>query len=64
MAGDLLGSGTYGTVKKARHLGTGLVVAIKQFKESDEDDQVSADGVIVLQCGHAPGQQPPTVTHV
>ena len=38
-----IGEGTYGTVIKARHLGTGLVVAIKQFKESDEDDQVSAD---------------------
>jgi len=31
---------TYGVVLKARHKGTGQVVAIKKFKESDEDDQV------------------------
>ena len=42
-----IGEGTYGTVIKARHLGTGLVVAIKQFKEPDEDEQVRQAG-----CSH------------
>jgi cyclin-dependent kinase-like len=31
---------TYGTVFKARHKLTGQLVAIKKFKESDEDEQV------------------------
>lgn len=31
---------TYGVVIKARHRSTSQVVAIKQFKESDEDEQV------------------------
>lgn len=31
---------TYGVVMKARHKLTGQLVAIKQFKESDEDEQV------------------------
>jgi len=31
---------TYGVVMKARHRQTGKLVAIKKFKESDEDDQV------------------------
>jgi hypothetical protein len=30
---------TYGTVLKARHKQTGLIVAIKRFKESDEADE-------------------------
>jgi cyclin-dependent kinase-like len=33
-------AGTYGTVFKARHKITGQLVAIKKFKESDEDEQV------------------------
>ena len=33
-------AGTYGTVFKARHKLTGQLVAIKKFKESDEDEQV------------------------
>ncbi len=40
---DLLGTigeGTYGIVMKARHKSTGQMCAIKQFKESDEDEQV------------------------
>ena len=31
---------TYGVVLKARHKETGQIVAIKKFKESDEDEQV------------------------
>lgn len=31
---------TYGVVIKARHKETGQIVAIKKFKESDEDEQV------------------------
>lgn len=36
----IIGQGTYGVVIKARHKYTGQIVAIKKFKESDEDDQV------------------------
>ncbi len=35
-----IGEGTYGIVMKARHKETGQIVAIKKFKESDEDEQV------------------------
>eukprot|EP00992_Anisonema_acinus_P012831 TRINITY_DN8380_c0_g1_i1.p1 TRINITY_DN8380_c0_g1~~TRINITY_DN8380_c0_g1_i1.p1 ORF type:complete len:666 (-),score=147.70 TRINITY_DN8380_c0_g1_i1:157-2154(-) len=35
-----IGEGTYGVVIKARHKETGQIVAIKKFKESDEDEQV------------------------
>ena len=35
-----IGESTYGVVLKARHKETGQVVAIKKFKESDEDEQV------------------------
>jgi serine/threonine protein kinase len=35
-----IGEGTYGVVLKCRHKETGQVVAIKKFKESDEDEQV------------------------
>ncbi len=31
---------TYGVVMKCRHKETGQIVAIKKFKESDEDEQV------------------------
>lgn len=33
-----LGEGTYGTVTKYRQKDTGLIVAIKKFKESEIDD--------------------------
>jgi len=36
----VIGEGTYGVVMRARHRETGQVVAIKKFKESDEDEQV------------------------
>lgn len=36
----VIGEGTYGVVLKARHTKTGQIVAIKKFKESDEDEQV------------------------
>ncbi|RTL23998.1 MAG: hypothetical protein EKK49_21965, partial [Rhodocyclaceae bacterium] len=36
----VIGEGTYGVVMKARHRETGQLVAIKKFKESDEDEQV------------------------
>ncbi|CEO95834.1 hypothetical protein PBRA_004547, partial [Plasmodiophora brassicae] len=35
-----IGEGTYGIVLKARHKITGQIVAIKKFKESDENEQV------------------------
>ncbi|KAF0731953.1 hypothetical protein Ae201684_010904 [Aphanomyces euteiches] len=35
-----IGEGTYGVVLKCRHKETGQIVAIKKFKESDEDEQV------------------------
>eukprot|EP00993_Chasmostoma_nieuportense_P000505 NODE_1465_length_1496_cov_24.500365_g1387_i0.p1 GENE.NODE_1465_length_1496_cov_24.500365_g1387_i0~~NODE_1465_length_1496_cov_24.500365_g1387_i0.p1 ORF type:complete len:440 (+),score=116.92 NODE_1465_length_1496_cov_24.500365_g1387_i0:89-1408(+) len=37
---SVLGEGTYGVVVKARHKDTGNIVAIKKFKETDEDEQV------------------------
>ena len=38
----VIGEGTYGTVVKARHRRTGCVVAIKQFKEPDDEEQVGS----------------------
>eukprot|EP00949_MAST-11_sp_MAST-11-sp1_P004270 g4270.t1 len=35
-----IGEGTYGVVLKCKHKETGQIVAIKKFKESDEDEQV------------------------
>lgn len=35
-----IGEGTYGVVLKCRHKITGQIVAIKKFKESDDDEQV------------------------
>lgn len=35
-----IGEGTYGVVMKCKHKETGLVVAIKKFKESEEDMQI------------------------
>ncbi|CAL8466762.1 g6298 [Coccomyxa elongata] len=35
-----IGEGTYGVVIKCRHRETGQLVAIKQFKETDDDEQV------------------------
>ena len=40
-----IGEGTYGVVLKARHKETGRVVAIKKFKESEEDEQVKKTGL-------------------
>ncbi len=39
-----IGEGTYGVVLKCRHKATGELVAIKKFKESDDDEQVGARG--------------------
>lgn len=36
----IIGEGTYGVVMKARNRATGKLVAIKRFKQSDEDDHV------------------------
>jgi cyclin-dependent kinase-like len=36
----IIGEGTYGVVMKARHRTTGKLVAIKRFKQADEDDHV------------------------
>jgi cyclin-dependent kinase-like len=35
-----IGEGTYGIVVKARHKASGQIVAIKKFKDSDDDEQV------------------------
>ncbi|KAI9338375.1 kinase-like domain-containing protein [Zopfochytrium polystomum] len=35
-----IGEGTYGMVMKCRHKDTGLIVAIKKFKESEDDLQI------------------------
>jgi cyclin-dependent kinase-like len=35
-----IGEGTYGVVMKCRHKETGQIVAIKKFKESDDDAQI------------------------
>ena len=35
-----IGEGTYGMVMKCRHKETGQVVAIKKFKESEDDLQI------------------------
>eukprot|EP00002_Diphylleia_rotans_P026105 TRINITY_DN5194_c0_g1_i3.p1 TRINITY_DN5194_c0_g1~~TRINITY_DN5194_c0_g1_i3.p1 ORF type:complete len:582 (-),score=128.42 TRINITY_DN5194_c0_g1_i3:599-2344(-) len=35
-----IGEGTYGVVMKARHRETGQIVAIKKFKDNEDDDQV------------------------
>jgi serine/threonine protein kinase len=37
-----IGEGTYGVVLKCRHRTTGQIVAIKKFKEADNDEQVFA----------------------
>lgn len=36
----MLRRSTYGVVLKCRHKESGQIVAIKKFKESDEDEQV------------------------
>lgn len=35
-----IGEGTYGMVMKCRHKETGQIVAIKKFKESEDDYQI------------------------
>ncbi len=39
---DKVGEGTYGIVLRCVHRKTGTFVAIKQFKESQDEDRVSA----------------------
>lgn len=36
---DLIGEGAYGIVWKCKHMDTNELVAIKKFKESEEDDE-------------------------
>ena len=36
---DVVGEGAYGVVYKAKHKQTGMIVAIKKFKESAEEDE-------------------------
>ena len=36
---------TYGLVYRAKHRETGIQVAIKKFKESDEDEHVSTTSI-------------------
>ena len=38
-----IGEGTYGIVLKCRHKETGQIVAIKQFKKTDEDKKVGSE---------------------
>jgi cyclin-dependent kinase-like len=35
---ELIGEGTYGKVFKAQHRETGLLVAIKRFKQAEDED--------------------------
>ena len=52
---------TYGIVLKARHKETGQIVAIKKFKESDEDEQVRKTAlreVRILKVRHWPAGAP------
>jgi serine/threonine protein kinase len=35
-----IGEGTYGVVMKCKHKESGQIVAIKKFKESEEDQQI------------------------
>ena len=35
---ETIGEGTYGTVIKVKHKETGMILAIKKFKETDEDE--------------------------
>jgi cyclin-dependent kinase-like len=35
-----IGEGTYGTVLKCRHKSSGMVVAVKRFKDSDKDELI------------------------
>ena len=37
-----VGEGTYGVVLKCRHRDTGALVAVKKFKETDDDEQARA----------------------
>ena len=43
-----IGEGTYGVVTKCRHKVTKEVVAIKKFKDNDDDEQVGSFGVPTL----------------
>jgi len=43
-----IGEGTYGLVLKARHKVTGQTVAIKKFKESDQDEQVCRVSLLIV----------------
>ena len=54
---------TYGIVLKARHKETGQIVAIKKFKESDEDEQVRKTALREVRILKVRGRQslrPPT----
>ena len=43
---ETVGEGTYGKVYKARVKANGRIVAIKKFKESDEDEAVQLTSLI------------------
>lgn len=45
-----IGEGTYGIVLKCRHRETGQLVAIKQFKKTDEDKKVGVKGFDTHDC--------------
>jgi cyclin-dependent kinase-like len=42
---ELIGEGTYGVVIKARHKATGQLVAIKRFRQTDDDEIVKKTAV-------------------
>lgn len=61
-----IGEGTYGVVLKCRHRPTGQIVAIKKFKEADNDEQVCARAELHwrlnLGCGQCGVHSPHKVT--
>ena len=52
---------TYGVVLKARHKETGQIVAIKKFKESDEDEQVRKTALREVRILKVPARIPPPI---
>lgn len=50
-----IGEGTYGVVLKCRHKESKEFVAIKKFKDSDEDEQVSLIWIIPFISGTRTG---------
>ena len=58
-----IGEGTYGVVTKCRHRVTREVVAIKKFKDNDDDEQVGRWEAAVLTIPGTSSMVPPAVAH-